>query len=109
MLVELPAPLRRSAVPTVGLYVPISQYFELTLFAAAVSAFVAPASGQASLALPRLLQPELNVTVRTALIEAKRRGQPVRRERVPLGEAAGAMQRLFRRQVKGKVVVLPEA
>ncbi len=30
-------------------------------------------------------------------------------ERVPLGEAAGAMQRLFRRQVKGKVVILPEA
>jgi NADPH2:quinone reductase len=30
-------------------------------------------------------------------------------ERVPLGDAAGAMQRLFRRQVKGKVVILPEA
>jgi NADPH2:quinone reductase len=30
-------------------------------------------------------------------------------ERVPLGEAAGALQRMFRRQVKGKVVVLPEA
>ncbi|MBR8313836.1 PAS domain-containing protein [Burkholderia dolosa] len=56
-----------------------------------VSGFVAPASGEASLALPRLLQPELNVTVRTALIEAKRTGQPVRRERVPLGDAHFAL------------------
>jgi NADPH2:quinone reductase len=30
-------------------------------------------------------------------------------ERVPLGEAVGAMRRLFQRQVKGKVVILPEA
>jgi len=30
-------------------------------------------------------------------------------ERVPLGEAAGAMQRLIHRQVMGKVVILPEA
>jgi NADPH:quinone reductase len=30
-------------------------------------------------------------------------------ERVPLGEAAGAMRRLFQRRVKGKVVILPEA
>jgi NADPH2:quinone reductase len=30
-------------------------------------------------------------------------------ERVPLGQAAGALQRMFRRQVKGKVVILPEA
>ena len=30
-------------------------------------------------------------------------------ERVPLGEAAAAMRRLFRRQVKGKVVIFPEA
>jgi NADPH2:quinone reductase len=30
-------------------------------------------------------------------------------ERLPLGEAAGAMQRLIHRQVKGKVVIFPEA
>jgi NADPH:quinone reductase len=30
-------------------------------------------------------------------------------ERVPLGEAAAAMRRLIHRQVKGKVVILPEA
>jgi NADPH2:quinone reductase len=30
-------------------------------------------------------------------------------ERVPLDQAAGALQRMFRRQVKGKVVILPEA
>ncbi|OCS47453.1 CheR family methyltransferase [Ralstonia pickettii] len=56
-----------------------------------VSGFVAPASGEASLALPRLLQPELNVTVRTALIEAKRTNQPVRRERVALGDKRYAL------------------
>ncbi|HHT8994862.1 TPA: CheR family methyltransferase [Burkholderia cenocepacia] len=57
-----------------------------------VSGFVAPASGEASLALPRLLQPELNVTVRTALIEAKRTNQPVRRERVALGDQHFALE-----------------
>ncbi|RQU99906.1 response regulator [Burkholderia cenocepacia] len=51
-----------------------------------VSRFVAPASGEASLALPRLLRPELNVTVRTALIEAKRTSRLVRRERVALDD-----------------------
>ncbi|MBF5013796.1 CheR family methyltransferase [Burkholderia pseudomultivorans] len=57
-----------------------------------VSGFVAPASGEASLALPRLLRPELNVTVRTALIEAKRTGHPVRRERVGLDDAYFALE-----------------
>jgi two-component system CheB/CheR fusion protein len=57
-----------------------------------VSAFVAPASGEASLALPRLLPPELNVTVRTALIEAKRTDRPVRRERVVLGDKRFALE-----------------
>ncbi|KJJ99795.1 histidine kinase [Burkholderiaceae bacterium 26] len=60
-------------------------------FCGDVSGFVAPASGEASLALPRLLQPELNVTVRTALIEAKRTSQPVRRERVALGDTRFAL------------------
>jgi len=30
-------------------------------------------------------------------------------ERVPLSEAAAAMRRMVHRQVKGKVVILPEA
>ena len=34
---------------------------------------------------------------------------PVISERVPLSEAADAMKRMFNRQVKGKIVVLPEA
>jgi len=34
---------------------------------------------------------------------------PVISERVPLSEAADAMKRMFNRQVKGKVVVLPES
>ena len=34
---------------------------------------------------------------------------PVISERVPLSEAAAAMKRMFNRQVKGKIVVLPEA
>lgn len=59
---------------------------DVVQFRGDVSAFVAPASGEASLALPRLLQADLNVPVRTALIEAKRTGQAVRRERLMLGE-----------------------
>ncbi len=35
--------------------------------------------------------------------------KPVISERVPLSEAAAAMKRMFNRQVKGKIVVLPEA
>jgi len=35
--------------------------------------------------------------------------KPVISERVPLSEAAAAMKRMFNRQVKGKVVILPEA
>jgi NADPH2:quinone reductase len=34
---------------------------------------------------------------------------PVISERVPLSEAAAAMKRMFNRQVKGKIVILPEA
>lgn len=34
---------------------------------------------------------------------------PVVSERVPLGEAAAAMKRMINRQVKGKIIVLPEA
>jgi NADPH2:quinone reductase len=35
--------------------------------------------------------------------------KPVISERVPLSEAAGAMKRMINRQIKGKVVILPEA
>lgn len=65
---------------------------DVVQFRGDVSDFVAPASGAASLALPRLLQPGLNVTVRTALIEARRTGQPVRRERVTLGDKRFALE-----------------
>ncbi|MDQ7976019.1 CheR family methyltransferase [Paraburkholderia sp. SARCC-3016] len=64
----------------------VDEKADVVQFRGDVSDFVAPASGEASLALPRLLRPELNVTVRTALIEARRTGQPVRRERVVLGD-----------------------
>ncbi|SEL84801.1 two-component system, chemotaxis family, CheB/CheR fusion protein [Roseateles sp. YR242] len=59
---------------------------DVVQFRGDVAAFVAPATGEATLALPRLLHAELNVPVRTALIEAKRTGQPVRRERVQFME-----------------------
>jgi two-component system CheB/CheR fusion protein len=65
---------------------------DVVQFRGDVSDFVAPASGEASLALPRLLSPELNVPVRTALIEARRTGKPVRRERVPLGDRRYALE-----------------
>ncbi|MGT2477196.1 CheR family methyltransferase [Paraburkholderia terrae] len=65
---------------------------DVVQFRGDVSDFVAPASGEASLALPRLLNPELNVPVRTALIEARRTAQPVRRERVPLGDRRYALE-----------------
>jgi len=39
----------------------------------------------------------------------RRKGEPVISERVPLSKAADAMKRMFNRQVKGKVVVLPES
>ncbi len=59
---------------------------DVVQFRGDVAAFISPASGEATLALPRLLHTELNVPVRTALIEAKRTAQPVRRERVQLNE-----------------------
>jgi two-component system, chemotaxis family, CheB/CheR fusion protein len=59
---------------------------EVVLFRGDVADFVAPVAGEATLALPRLLRAELNVPVRTALIEAKHTGEAVRRERVAVGE-----------------------
>ena len=57
---------------------------DVVQFRGDVAAFVAPATGDATLALSRLLRPELNLPVRTALLEAKRSEAPVRRERVPI-------------------------
>lgn len=59
---------------------------DVVQFRGEVAAFIAPASGEATLALPRLLNAELNTPVRTALIEAKRTAQPVRRERVAFND-----------------------
>lgn len=65
---------------------------DVVQFRGDVAAFVAPASGEATLALPRLLNEELNVPVRTALIEAKRMGAPVRRERVSCRDRRYALE-----------------
>ena len=88
-----PAPdLIADAVNRVALarYVPpgfvVDANGEVVQFRGDVASFIAPASGEATLALPRLLHAELNVPVRTALIEAKRTNVPVRRERVQFME-----------------------
>ncbi len=86
---QAPAPdLVSEAANRVALarYVPpgfvVNENGDVVQFRGEVAPFIAPASGEATLALPRLLHEELNVPVRTALIEAKRTAQPVRRERV---------------------------
>ncbi len=77
-------------------YVPpgfvVNENGDVVQFRGDVAAFIAPASGEATLALPRLLHAELNVPVRTALIEAKRTAQPVRRERVAFNERRYALE-----------------
>jgi two-component system CheB/CheR fusion protein len=65
---------------------------EVVQFRGDVSGFIAPASGEATLALPRLLRPELNVSARTALIEARQSGQPVRRERLQIDDRRYALE-----------------
>lgn len=69
-------------------YVPpgfvVNEAGDVVQFRGDVADFVAPATGEATLSLSRLLQPELNVPVRTALLEAKQSGAPVRRERVTI-------------------------
>jgi two-component system, chemotaxis family, CheB/CheR fusion protein len=67
---------------------------DVVQFRGDVGAFVAPATGEATLSLSRLLQPELNLPVRTALLEAKQSATPVRRERVPLGDQRFALEAL---------------
>ncbi len=57
---------------------------DVVQFRGDVAEFVAPATGEATLALSRLLRAELNVPVRTALLEAKQSDLPVRRERVQI-------------------------
>lgn len=69
-------------------YVPpgfvVNESGDIVQFRGDVADFIAPASGEATLSLARLLRPELNVPVRTALLEAKRSAAPVRRERVAI-------------------------
>lgn len=64
----------------------VNEEGDVVQFRGEVAPFIAPASGEATLALPRLLHAELNVPVRTALIEAKRTAAPVRRERVAFND-----------------------
>lgn len=70
----------------------VNEEGDVVQFRGEVAPFIAPASGEATLALPRLLHAELNVPVRTALIEAKRTAQPVRRERVAFNERRYALE-----------------
>lgn len=70
----------------------VNESGDVVQFRGEVAAFIAPASGEATLALPRLLDAELNVPVRTALIEAKRTAQPVRRERVAFRDRRYALE-----------------
>jgi len=55
--------------------------------------------------------PEVHLCNVKQLVEwlAAGKVKPVISERVPLSEAAAAMKRMINRQVKGKVVILPEA
>jgi len=65
---------------------------DVVQFRGDVSGFLAPVTGEATLALSRLLRPELNVPVRTALLEAKQSGEPVRRERVVIDDKVYALE-----------------
>lgn len=69
-------------------YVPsgfvVNEAGDVVQFIGNVADFVAPATGEATLLLSRLLRAELNVPVRTALLEAKQSAKPVRRERVAI-------------------------
>ncbi|MCE4553984.1 CheR family methyltransferase [Roseateles cellulosilyticus] len=67
---------------------------DVVQFRGDVSGFIAPVTGEATLSLARLLRPELNVPVRTALLEAKQSGGPVRRERVVVDERVYALEAL---------------
>ncbi len=79
-------------------YVPpgfvVNETGHVVQFRGDVSPFVAPATGEATLMLARLLRPELNVPARTALIEAKQSGLIVRRERVQLEGRRYALEAL---------------
>lgn len=79
-------------------YVPpgfvVNEAGDVVQFRGDVAEFVAPATGEATLSLSRLLRAELNVPVRTALLEAKQSAAPVRRERVPIGERSYALEAL---------------
>lgn len=79
-------------------YVPpgfvVNEAGDVVQFRGNVADFVAPATGEATLSLSRLLRPELNVPVRTALLEAKRSEAPARRERVPIAGKVYALEAL---------------
>lgn len=62
----------------------VNEAGDVVQFRGDVARFVAPADGEATLSLPRLLRAELNVPVRTALMEARQAGRPVVRERLQL-------------------------
>ena len=79
-------------------YVPpgfvVNEAGDVVQFRGDVADFIAPATGEATLSLSRLLRVELNVPVRTALLEAKQSGAPVRRERVPIDGKVYALEAL---------------
>jgi len=79
-------------------YVPpgfvVNEAGDVVQFRGDVADFIAPATGEATLSLSRLLRPELNVPVRTALLEAKRSEAAVRRDRVPVDGAVYALEAL---------------
>jgi two-component system CheB/CheR fusion protein len=79
-------------------YVPpgfvVNEIGDVVQFRGDVAAFLAPASGEATLVLARLLRPELNVPARTALLEAKQSGLIVRRERVQIEGRRYALEAL---------------
>jgi len=62
----------------------VNEAGDVVQFRGDVGRFVAPADGEATLSLPRLLRAEFNVPVRTALMEARQAGRPVVRERLQL-------------------------
>ena len=72
----------------------VNEAGDVVQFRGDVATFVAPATGEATLSLSRLLRAELNVPVRTALLEAKQSGGPVRRERVPIDGKVYALEAL---------------
>jgi two-component system, chemotaxis family, CheB/CheR fusion protein len=72
----------------------VNDAFDIVSFRGDASDFVAPSAGEATLALPRLLRDELHVPIRTALIEARHSGAPIRRDRLLLDGRRYALEAL---------------